>query len=455
MKKSNLDLYFLLPIKTFIEKQTSVGLLLIFSAILAMIIANSSLSESYHNLWKQYIVIGFEDFVIRKNLLHWINDGLMSIFFFLVGLELKREILYGELSSVRKAVLPIAAAIGGMAFPAVIYYFFNAGSDTISGWGIPMATDIAFALGILYLLGDKVPMTLKIFLTAIAIVDDLGAVLVIAFFYTSELSIESLAVGFFFLMVLLTANFIGIRNTLFYAIMGIFGLWLAILLSGIHATIAAVLAAFAIPTSRRINTPVFLRKVKWLTNEIKATLDQKNDKEDEISITIEKFSSLAEDATPPLQRLEHALHPFVSFIILPVFAFANAGVTITSDSFSYFQSPVTLGVILGLLFGKFFGVVLLTRLMVLLKICNLPRGVNWQHIYGIGILAALGFTMSLFITELAFTNEVYMVQAKIGILSTSLFAGILGYFLLRKSGAGKIKNIAGKPVVMKKVPLKS
>ncbi len=449
MRKSNLDLYFLLPIKTFIEKQTSVGLLLIFSAILAMVIANSPLSESYHRFWNQYIIIGFEDYTIRKNLLHWINDGLMSIFFFLVGLELKREVLRGELSSVRKAVLPIAAAIGGMAFPAAIYYFFNAGSETVSGWGIPMATDIAFALGILYLLGDKVPMSLKIFLTAIAIIDDLGAVLVIAFFYTSELSIESLGVGFFFLMVLLTANYIGIRNTFFYAIMGIFGLWMAILLSGVHATIAAVLAAFAIPTNRRINTPVFLRKVKWLTDEIKTILKQKEDPGDEISITIEKFSSLAEDATPPLQRLEHALHPFVSFIILPIFAFANAGVTLTADSFSYFQSPVTLGVIFGLLVGKFFGVVLITRLMVLFRISTLPRGVKWQHIYGLGILAALGFTMSLFITELAFTNETYLAQAKIGILSTSLFAGIIGYFLLRKSGKGKAKKGEGKTIMEK------
>src|SRR5690606_34457984 len=353
MKKSSLDLYLLLPVKNFIEKQTSVGLLLIFSAILAMIIANSPLAESYHSLWEQYIHIGFNDYIIRKNLLHWINDGLMSMFFFLVGLELKREIIHGELSKIRGAMLPVAAAVGGMIIPALIYFSLNNGTPAASGWGIPMATDIAFALGILYLLGDRVPLSLKVFLTAIAIVDDLGAVLVIAFFYTSDLSWESLALAAFFLILLLSANYIGIRNTFFYAIMGIGGLWMAVLLSGVHATIAAVLAAFAIPTSRRINTSVFLRKVIWLSNEIKKIgVSYKNEPEKaaehEISNTIEKFSSLADDATPPLQRLERALHPFVSFVVLPIFAFANAGVTITSDSLGFFTSPVTVGVILGL-----------------------------------------------------------------------------------------------------------
>ncbi|SFN86093.1 Na+/H+ antiporter NhaA [Salegentibacter flavus] len=434
MKKSGLDLYFLLPIKNFIEKQTSVGLVLIFSAILAMIVANSPLAEAYHSLWKQYIHLGINDFVLRKNLLHWINDGLMSIFFFMVGLELKREILQGELSSFGKSILPVVAAIGGMLVPAAIYYYFNAGGPGVSGWGIPMATDIAFALGILFLLGDRVPFTLKILLTAIAIVDDLGAVLVIAFFYTSEISIESLAVGAFFLLILITANIIGIRNTLFYAIMGIGGLWLAILLSGVHATIAAVLAAFAVPTSKRINTPLFLRKAKMLSFEIKQhNRDrEKNplEAEEKITHTIEKFSSLTEDATPPLQRLEHALYPFVSFVVLPIFAFANAGVTIDVASFDILHSPVTLGVIFGLIFGKFFGIVIFTRLMVFFKISALPRNVKWKHIYGLGFLAAIGFTMSLFITELAFVDEALQAQAKIGILFASMLAGLIGYFYL-------------------------
>ncbi|WP_037373266.1 Na+/H+ antiporter NhaA [Salinimicrobium xinjiangense] len=450
MKKSSLDLYLLLPIKGFIEKQTSVGLLLIFSAVLAMIFANSPLAEAYHNFWKQYIHIGINDMVIRKNLLHWINDGLMSMFFFLVGLELKREIMQGELSSLRKSLLPIAAAVGGMLLPALIYFYFNSGLDSISGWGIPMATDIAFALGILYLLGDRVPLSLKVFLTAIAIVDDLGAVIVIALFYTSDLSFISLAIATVFFLILITANRIGIRHTAFYAIMGIGGLWLAILLSGVHATIAAVLAAFAIPTSKKINTSLFLRKVRLLSYSIKSLQKEPDIKEEHreesITNTIEKFTSLTKDATPPLQRLEHALYPFVSFVVLPLFAFANAGVTIDSESFGFFLSPVTIGIVMGLIFGKFFGVVIFTKLMVALKISSLPKGVEWKHIYGVGFLAAIGFTMSLFITELAFVNEEFLVQAKIGILSASLLAGIIGYAYLKWISNSNVKKKKKKSV---------
>ncbi|TBW28027.1 Na+/H+ antiporter NhaA [Gramella sp. KN1008] len=435
MKKSGLDVYILLPIKNFIEKQTSVGISLIIATVLALLIANSPLAEFYHKFWKQEIFIGMDEFVISKSLHHWINDGLMSMFFFLVGLELKREVMHGELSSFRGAVLPVAAALGGMLFPALIYFFFNMGTDSISGWGIPMATDIAFALGILYLLNDRVPVSLKIFLTAIAIADDLGAVLVIAFFYTEQISLDSLGIGVFFLAVLILANYIGIRNVLFYAVMGIGGLWLAILLSGIHATIAAVLAAFAIPTSKRINTPIFLRKVKLLSYHIKKQLKKpyghKEKDQEEISNTIEKFSLLTQDAIPPLQRLENALYPFVSFVVLPLFAFANAGVSFTADSLSYFLKPVSLGILLGLILGKFFGIVLFTRLMVSLGISSLPKKVQWKHIYGVGLLAAIGFTMSLFITELAFDNETYLDQAKIGIFSASLLAGVMGYFYLK------------------------
>lgn len=439
MKKSNLDIYLLLPIKNFIEKKTSVGLVLIFSAVVAVIFANSPWSSLYHDFWKQYIHIGFNDLVLEKSLLHWINDGLMSIFFFMVGLELKREILHGQLASLRGALLPVAAAMGGMLVPALIYYFFNYNSESISGWGIPMATDIAFALGILFLLGDRVPLSLKIFLTAVAIVDDLGAILVIAFFYTSSISAESLVMAGFFLLILLTANQMGIRNTWFYAIMGIGGLWMAILLSGIHATIAAVMVAFTIPNSKKIDTPVFIRKVKWLLNDVMknyklAGTDGEEEARKEVVNSIEKFSSLATDATPPLQRLEHALYPIVSFVILPIFAFANAGVTIDAAALDAIINPVTVGVLLGLILGKFVGIVLFTRLMVFFKICALPIGVKWEHIYGVGFLAAIGFTMSLFITELAFENELYLTQAKIGILLASLVAGLIGFFYLKSIG---------------------
>lgn len=440
MKKSNLETLLLLPIKNFIEKKTSVGLLLIFSAVLAIIFANSPLADSYHSFWKQHIFIGFEDFVIKKNLLHWINDGLMSMFFFLVGLELKREIMHGELANFKSAMLPVAAAIGGMLFPALIYYMFTQGTDAVSGWGIPMATDIAFALGILYLLGDKVPLSLKIFLTAVAIVDDLGAVLVIALSYTSEISMNSLALGGFFLLILFTANKMGIRNTLFYAIMGIGGLWLAVMLSGVHATIAAVLVAFTIPTNKKVNTPLFLRKVRQLSSKIKRLrqkpLNDPHEDFDKISENIEKFSMLTHDATPPLQRLEHSLHPFVSFVVLPIFAFANAGVTIGVEAFGYFLSPITLGVALGLLIGKIIGIFLFVRLMLFFKLSVLPKSVNLKHILGAGILASIGFTMSLFITELAFESDIYHTQAKIGILVASFIAGTAGFLYLKVIGNG-------------------
>lgn len=449
MKKSTLEIYLLLPFKNFIEKQTSVGIILIISSILAIFIANSPWSTSYHEFWKQHIHIGFEDFLIEKSLLHWINDGLMSIFFFMVGLELKREIIHGHIASVKRAILPIAAAAGGMIFPAAMYFLFNWETESISGWGIPMATDIAFALGILYLLGDRVPLPLKVFLTAIAIVDDMGAVLVIAFFYTAELSTENLLMAGFFLMILLTANQMGIRNVWFYALMGIGGLWMAILLSGVHATIAAVLAAFTIPTTKKIDTPLFLRKVKWLSNEIKRKL-RANESEEDIVKSIEKYTFLAIDATPPLQRLEHALYPLVSFLILPIFAFANAGVTIDISSINAILNPVTLGIVFGLILGKFLGIVIITKLMVISKLSVLPNGVTWKHIYGLGFLGGIGFTMSLFITELAFTDENFSTQAKIGIFLASIIAGLIGFFYLKKTSKAQ-NDTESKPAKEMKV----
>lgn len=435
MKRSNLDIYLLLPIRNFIEKETSVGLVLILSAVLATIIANTPLAGLYFNLWQKEISLGFDHFLLRKNLLHWINEGLMSIFFFVIGLELKREIMHGSLSSFRRAFLPVGAAVGGMVFPALIFFLFNQGSPAIAGWGIPIATDIAFALGILYLVGDKVPISLKIFLTAIAVADDIGAVLVIAIFYTSEISLQNLLIGGIFLLILLLANYIGIRNNLFYAIVGIGGMWLAILLSGLHPTVAAVLAAFTIPTSRKIDTSLFLRKVGLLTTNIRRQFrvihEAPEKAEEEISDSIGKFGSLTNEAIAPLQRLENSLLPFVNFVILPLFAFANAGIHFTSEFFGYFETPVTLGILFGLIAGKFLGIVVFTRLMVSCKICMLPSMVKWKHIYGVGLLGAIGFTMSLFITDLSFEHQIYLDQAKVGIFSASVIAGILGYFYLK------------------------
>lgn len=437
MKKSNLDTHLVLPIKNFIEKKTSVGFLLIVSAFLALIIANSPLSDQYHNFWKNYLYIGFEDFVIKKNLLHWINDGLMSIFFFVIGLELKHEFLHGQLNSIKKSILPVSAAVGGMLVPAVIYFSLTQHTDAVAGWGIPMATDIAFALGVIYLLGDKVPISLKIFLTAIAIVDDLGAVLVIAFFYTSDISLFNLGLAGGFLLILFLANKVGIRNTIFYAMFGIGGLWLAILLSGVHATIAAILVAFTIPSNEKISSKLFLRKARQLSYKIK-TFFREKEREEDIADNIEKFSMLSEDATAPLHRLEKALSPFVNFVVLPIFAFANAGVTINQEALINFFNPVTLGVICGLLAGKVIGIMVLTKLMVFFKISFLPEGVTFKHVLGLGILASIGFTMSIFITELAFENELYKTQAKIGILAASIIAGIGGYFYLKYIGKEKL-----------------
>lgn len=437
MKKSNLDTHLVLPIKNFIEKKTSVGFLLIASAFLALIIANSPLSDQYHNFWKNYLYIGFEDFVIKKNLLHWINDGLMSIFFFVIGLELKHEFLHGQLNSIKKSILPVSAAVGGMLVPAVIYFSLTQHTDAVAGWGIPMATDIAFALGVIYLLGDKVPISLKIFLTAIAIVDDLGAVLVIAFFYTSDISLFNLGLAGGFLLILFLANKVGIRNTIFYAMFGIGGLWLAILLSGVHATIAAILVAFTIPSNEKISSKLFLRKARQLSYKIK-TFFREKEREEDIADNIEKFSMLSEDATAPLHRLEKALSPFVNFVVLPIFAFANAGVTINQEALINFFNPVTLGVICGLLADKVIGIMVLTKLMVFFKISFLPEGVTFKHVLGLGILASIGFTMSIFITELAFENELYKTQAKIGILAASIIAGIGGYFYLKYIGKEKL-----------------
>ncbi|MFN6943552.1 MAG: Na+/H+ antiporter NhaA [Cytophagaceae bacterium] len=438
MKKNIIDRYIVDPIEHFIHKQTSTGIVLLFATILALVVANSPLAENYHALWKETFTIGFENFRLKKDMSHWINDGLMAVFFFVVGLELKREIIAGELARPKEAMLPIFAAIGGMVAPALIFIMLNDGSLTEKGWGIPMATDIAFALGILYILGDRVPFGLKVFLTALAIVDDLGAVLVVAIFYTSEISMVNLGIGVLIMGIMLTANYMGVRNTTFYAIFGIGGLWLAFLLSGVHATIAAVLAAFTIPADMKIDTSLFARKTRLLLHKITRKITTNpggrhrilNKHELE---ALSKLQHLTKDAHTPLQRLEHALHPLVGFVILPIFAFSNAGVTVSDNFFADLMSPLALGIIMGLMFGKLIGIALLSKLVVFLKLSSLPRNVTWRHIYGVALLAGVGFTMSLFITDLAFLDEQVVNQAKIGVLTASTLSGILGYLILYKS----------------------
>jgi NhaA family Na+:H+ antiporter len=413
--------------KDFFHSSASGGIVLLVFTAAALLWANSPWSEQYFALWEEHFSIGIGSAVLSKTLLHWINDGLMVIFFFFVGLEIKREILVGELSSLKKAMLPILAAIGGMIGPALIYLFFNpAGSDTARGWGIPMATDIAFALGILALLGDKVPPGLKIFLAALAIADDMGAVLVIAFFYTSELSLTMLVFGGGFFLLLLTANRFNLRSTAVYTILGI-GLWFCFLKSGIHATIAGVLLAMTIPVSKKIHTDQFIDETSAAMHELKRSTDPKSSSE-----LIHTIASLSEEVQSPLHRFEHALHPFVSFLIMPVFAMANAGVKIEGNIIDALLSPVGLGVAFGLIVGKQIGIFSFVWIAVKTKIAALPENVSWGMIYGTTWLCAIGFTMALFIASLAFKTEEPLIISKIAILFASALSAATGLFILSR-----------------------
>jgi len=426
------DRWIIDPLSRFISNSTTSGIVLFSAAALALGLSNSPWSEEFQQLWKHHVSIGYDEYIISKDLQHWINDGLMALFFFVVGLELKREIIAGELSSLKKAALPIAAAIGGMLLPALVYLIFNHTGDTVHGWGIPMATDIAFALGVLYLLGDRVPLSLKIFLTVLAITDDIGAVLVIAFFYTSDINFISLLTGAGFMAVLIFANWMGVRNTIFYGVVGIGGLWLAFIMSGVHATIAGVLAAFTIPATVKVSAGFFTQKLEQLLARFKSaevnTLPIVSNEQFKILSEIAKFS---EQALTPLQRIEHAMHPFVAFVIMPIFALSNAGVELSSNFITQIQSPITVGIFFGLLVGKVFGVLGVVYLMLRFKWAVLPQGVNIWHMWGAGFLAAIGFTMSLFISGLAFRQEDYAVQAKLGVLAASLVASVIGYFIIR------------------------
>jgi len=401
----------------------------------AMIWANSSYKELYSALWKTYITISIGGFdLVDKDLHHWINDGLMAMFFFVVGLEIKREFIVGDLSSPRRAALPIAAAIGGMIAPALIYVYFSYGTPAVGGWGVPMATDIAFALGILTLLGNKVPAGLKVFLAALAIVDDLGAVLVIAFFYTSNLNFVNLGIGALFFFTLIACNMLGVRNTLVYGVLGIGGLWLAFLLSGVHATVAGVLAALCIPSRTRIDTKQYIKD----SHEALEFFEEAGELGESVltnkgrQAALYRQKQLSEEASAPLQRLERALHPWAIFFIMPIFALANAGVEIKGEISSIFDHPSVWGIMLGLMLGKQIGVFGFSWIAVKLQIATLPQNSNWKGIYGVSCLAGIGFTMSLFIAELAYKgNDDLLPAAKIAVLLASTIMGILGYGVLK------------------------
>ncbi len=423
------------PFNYIFKKQITVGILLMLSVVIALVWANSPWRHSYHALWEIEFTIGTADYFLKKSLHHWINDALMSIFFFSVGLEIKREILAGELSSWREAALPAAAALGGMIVPAGIYLAINYQGEGVNGWGVPMATDIAFTLGIIALIGNRIPTALKVFLTALAIVDDIGAVLVIAFFYTASVDLNDLLIAGGFLVVMIGGNLLGIRNYFFYISVGIFGIWLAILFSGIHATIAGVLAALGIPSRTKIEMDKAVDKLDTLAEELDETEQIEGEFITEKQVRIlNKVKTTSARAETVSQRLEYYLSPFVSFFIMPVFALANAGVEIQGDLLTLLTHPVSIGVMVGLLAGKFLGVSLFSHGAVALGMAQLPQGIRWKQLYGVALLAGVGFTMSLFITDLAFEKEQLASYAKVGILMASTLAALLGLGILYLSG---------------------
>ncbi len=426
----------LLPFRMFIRAEVSSGILLIFSAALALVWANSPWADLYTALWETHFSLQLGGFEVSESLLLWINDGLMAIFFFVVGLEIKRELLAGELASPRLAALPLVAAVGGMAVPALIYTAFNAGTPEAGGWGIPIATDIAFSMGILHLLGDRVPSGLKIFLASLAIADDLGAVIAIALFYTSDISYLSLGVGagvFAFVAVL---NRLGVRNPLVYGIFGIGGVWSAFLFSGVHPTVAGVLMAMLIPANIRLDPGKFVSRSRAMIDRF----DQAGPHEHHVLANRTRQDALldldvaTDQSLTPLQRLQTALHPWVSVVILPIFALANAGVVLDFNAVTNIGHPVTLGIVLGLVVGKQVGVTLFTWIAVRLGLAQLPSNVRWIHIYGVSCLAGIGFTMSIFIGGLAFQEPAQVAMMKIGILGASVIASVLGLVVLARSG---------------------
>lgn len=424
------------PINEFLHQEASGGILLIICTVIALAWANSPWSDSYHNLWHTYLSLNLENFLsFNYSLHHWINDGLMAIFFFTVGLEIKRELLVGELSSVQKASLPIAGALGGMIVPALIYIIFNAGGEGANGWGIPMAADIAFVVGIMALLGPRIPITLKIFMLALAIADDIGAVLVIAIFYTSNISILALVVAGIVLFVLVVLNKIGTKSLIPFSIFGVI-LWFAFLKSGVHATIAGVLLAFTIPAAARYDTKKFSNKVKELINKFDTTGEHGENvlSNPERQTDVMAIEESCEKVLTPLQRFEHILHPWAAFFIIPVFALANAGVTLIGlDIFAALSNPISLGIIIGLFVGNQVGIFSFAYLTVKMKFATLPIGVTWKTLFGTTILAGVGFTMSLFIAGLAFADPALLELSKIGVLSGSLLSGVVGYIFLKSA----------------------
>ena len=443
----------LTPVTSFLRLEAASGILLLCCTMVALIWANlpGDLWHSYETFWHGMFSVGMSSpadseggglgWLTGKYLQHdlhwWVNDGLMAIFFFVVGLEIKRELLVGELATVRKASIPLIAAAGGMIAPALIYIGFNLGTDNLVGWAIPSATDIAFAVGVLSLLGNRVPLSLKVFLLALAIVDDIGAVLIIAIFYSGDISLDALSMAGGFVGALVLANRLGIRRPLVYVVLGII-VWLFFIQSGIHPTVAGVVVACTVPSRIRIDADEFKTHAQASLDRFSSIGEHPGDimTNPRRLEAVQRLEMTCEHAQAPLMRLEHVLHPWVSFLIMPLFALANAGVHLDmGSSAGGFLSPISLGVGLGLILGKQIGVMLATWLAVRGGIGELPAGVNWKQVYGVSWLAGIGFTMAMFVASLAFPvvdGSSLLDEAKVGILAGSLIAGIGGYVILRR-----------------------
>ncbi len=423
---------------SFLKHRVNGGMVLMVVAVLAMVIANSPWEEAYHAFWNHPVSLQVGEFNLFSHhgepltLMAFINDALMAVFFFSVGLEIKREVLVGELSSLRQALLPIIAAVGGMIVPMVIYYLMTAGTPASGGLAIPMATDIAFSLGVLSLFGKRIPLSLKIFLTAFAVVDDIGGILVIAFCYTSHLAGGYLLAAFIVLAILLIANRMQVMSRTFYCVSGIV-VWYLFLQSGVHATIAGVLVAFTIPSIPCLNVKKYITRIReniagfphFDKSSILLTPNQID--------VLKSIESASDKVISPLQFMEDRMHGMVNYLIMPLFAFANAGITLSGNGGGEIAGLVTYAVVLGLVLGKFVGIYSFTWLAVRMRVTSLPQGMNWRNTAGVALLGGIGFTVSLFIANLSFgaVDEALLSQAKLGVLVGTVLAGILGYVVLK------------------------
>jgi NhaA family Na+:H+ antiporter len=439
----------MLPVHDFVRTETAGGIVLFAAAAVALIWANSPVSDSYFDFWENEVAIETGIFDARENLQHWVNDGLMTIFFLVVGLEIKRELLHGELAGLRLAALPAAAALGGMVVPALLYTALNAGGEGGRGWGIPMATDIAFALGVLALVGNRAPSALRGFLLALAVVDDIGAIAVIAVFYTDDLALDALTIALGLTIVIASLRAVNVQNGILHGALGV-ALWAAVFESGVHPTIAGVILGLLTP-SLSAPDPTYTEKARELLEQYEASVIEDDPHRAEAVLGEMEEETAVRSA--PLERLERLLHPWSSFVVVPIFALANSGVDISGGAISdAAESSITHGVILGLLAGKVIGVVAATYIVVRLGLGDLPRGATWRHMVGLGLLAGIGFTVALFIAGLAFDEPQRIDAARIGILTASMIAGVVGFIALRFFSAPQTEKTSSRVEIIDNIP---